>query len=144
KLEQEKYLSFRDRCGGPEITKLRGGTNRLRIEQGRYRGEPVEDRVCEYCSEKEVEDERHFMLSCPVYQRERESMLLEVERLTGTQRGEYKTDDELLDVLIGEKFRDHPKFGDLIRVVMNFVKKSMKIRKDLEGVKLTEVGTVRL
>ena len=38
KLEQEKYLSLRERYGGPEFTKLRGGTNRLRREQGRYRG----------------------------------------------------------------------------------------------------------
>ena len=34
KLEQEQYLLVRDRRGVPELTKLRSGTSRLRIEKG--------------------------------------------------------------------------------------------------------------
>ena len=36
KLEREKYLEVRNRFGAPELTKLRGGSNRLRIETGRW------------------------------------------------------------------------------------------------------------
>ena len=48
-LRTEPYLTVYHRRGIPELVKLRGGTNRLRIEQGRYRQEALEDRVCEYC-----------------------------------------------------------------------------------------------
>ena len=52
------------RAGIPELVKLRGGTNRLRIEQGRYEKEEVEKRICLFCDSKQVEDEKHFMLTC--------------------------------------------------------------------------------
>ena len=66
-LKQEEYLHVRDRCGVPELTKLRGGTNRLKIEKGRYEKLPPEQRVCEFCDTGEIEDEKHFLLSCPLY-----------------------------------------------------------------------------
>ena len=39
---------------------LRGGTNKLRIETGRWRGESQEESVCKVCLCEDVEDERHF------------------------------------------------------------------------------------
>src|SRR3954451_1395003 len=49
KLEKEKYLLSRDRYGKPEFTKIRGGTNRLMIEKGRYQKIPLEQRLCVFC-----------------------------------------------------------------------------------------------
>ena len=43
---------------------LRGGTNKLRIETGRWSNESEPARVCLCC---ETEDERHFLLRCPRY-----------------------------------------------------------------------------
>jgi len=76
KLEREKYLEVRNRFGAPELTKLRGGSNRLRIETGRWSQIPKE----------EVEDETHFMLSCSVYEDLRERMWKELEAGFGIQR----------------------------------------------------------
>ena len=49
KLEQEQYLFLRDRKGVPELTKLRSGTNRLRIEKGRWIKLKPEERTCVFC-----------------------------------------------------------------------------------------------
>ena len=39
----------------------------IRIETGRYRGEPVSDRLWNICSQNNVEDEYHFLLHCLKY-----------------------------------------------------------------------------
>ena len=74
KLEREKYLEIRNRYGAPELTKIRGGSNRLRIETGRWSTIPKEERFCEICNNGEVEDETHFILSCPASRNLREIM----------------------------------------------------------------------
>ena len=63
------------------MTRLRGGTNELRIETGRYpitnRDRPLEvnERRCLICTSGEIEDETHFMLGCNVYEDLRQRML---------------------------------------------------------------------
>ena len=39
----------------------------IKIEQGRYRGIPREQRLCQFCSSNLVEDKYHFLLTCPMY-----------------------------------------------------------------------------
>ena len=38
-----------------------------RIETGRYVGEPVERRTCRFCDLVAIEDEKHFLLTCDLY-----------------------------------------------------------------------------
>ena len=59
KLVFEPYLNFDSRRTRILLTRLRSGTNFLRIEKGRYENEAIEDRVCYWCDK--VEDERHFL-----------------------------------------------------------------------------------
>src|SRR5579872_1164169 len=54
--------------------KLRSGTNRLRIEKGRYDKLPVEKRLCRFCEADAVEDEKHFLLHCEEYEGLRQKM----------------------------------------------------------------------
>ena len=49
------------------IAKLRCSSHELEIEKGRHKKTPPENRFCEMCSENEVEDENHFLSSCPAY-----------------------------------------------------------------------------
>ena len=62
------------------MTRLRGGTNELRIETGRYpntnrdRRLDEDERRCLLCMSGEVEDERHFVLPCVVYKEMRKKM----------------------------------------------------------------------
>ena len=48
------------------ITKFRCSDHRLKIETGRHRNLPVDERLCETCVNK-VETEEHFLRWCPKY-----------------------------------------------------------------------------
>jgi hypothetical protein len=49
------------------LSQLRTGILPLRVETGRYIGEPVEQRICKLCQTNVVEDERNFILYCNLY-----------------------------------------------------------------------------
>lgn len=63
----EEYLFSPHVAGRVAMTRLRTGTNELRIEQGGYQGLSRAQRLCTVCDQQLVEDERHFMLTCPAY-----------------------------------------------------------------------------
>ena len=57
------------------MTKLRLSNHRLAIETGRYMRpyKKPNERICPLCK-KEAEDEKHFLVSCPVYEERRKSL----------------------------------------------------------------------
>ena len=57
------------------MTKLRLSNHRLAIETGRYMRpyKKPNKRICPLCRE-EAEDEKHFLVSCPVYQKKKENL----------------------------------------------------------------------
>lgn len=73
---------FRDR---QTLTRFRTSAHSLRIETGRYERVRLttgkykmlerEGRICQYCNQNQVEDECHFLNSCPRYNLEREVFL---------------------------------------------------------------------
>jgi hypothetical protein len=74
RLKLEEYVVELDREKRRHLTMLRGGTNNLRIDVGRRRNLREEERTCQACLSEEVEDEKHFLLRCPMYVRERVQM----------------------------------------------------------------------
>ena len=56
------------------IAKFRTSAHDLEIERGRYTKPktPVTDRVCKMCDLFVTEDEYHFLMICPHYQKERD------------------------------------------------------------------------
>ena len=54
RLVLEDYLTEFDREKRRQLTMIRGGTNNLRIERGRWVGEREEERVCNVCLGKVV------------------------------------------------------------------------------------------
>jgi hypothetical protein len=56
--------------------KLRGGTNALRVSQGRQSRPKLErhERVCLVCNSGQVEDEAHFVMDCEVLSKARAAM----------------------------------------------------------------------
>ena len=156
-LKVEPFLGVYHRGGIPELVKMRGGTNRLRIEQGRYVKEAVEDRVCLYCDSKQVEDENHFMLDCQVYEDLREVMWKKCEEATEFRRVDASREQQL-NALIGDELQpddDEDKDSDtskkyrkLMKAVMVYITSAMNRRRglhgDLDGVKSIRVGTVHL
>ena len=61
----EKYLcilkSFEQRRN---FTRFRISSHRLQIERGRYLGALRQDRLCLRCTSGEIDDEKHFLISC--------------------------------------------------------------------------------
>ena len=94
------------------MTRLRGGTNELRIEKGRHRATNRDhilhesERVCLICASGEVEDERHFLIDCAEYEDLRETMFDVVdekmkEDCAKEVRKEEQGKQRLMDALIG-------------------------------------------
>ena len=57
-------------------SKFRLSSHDLEIERGRYgsKSTPVNKRICNLCSDGKVEDEFHFLIECPFYMHERNSL----------------------------------------------------------------------
>ena len=64
----EKYVFIDNRKRRSLMTQIRLGILPLNIEMGRFRNQPVEERICQMCEYNLVEDEMHFILNCPAYE----------------------------------------------------------------------------
>ena len=65
KLKFESYLHCNSNIRGRRYHfSLRNGSNSLEIERGRWKGISRENRLCNQCDSKVVEDEVHFLLIC--------------------------------------------------------------------------------
>ena len=58
------YMSKRNRS---LLAQFRLGILQLEVETGRYKNTSLEERICKLCDKNEVEDEFHFVISCPIY-----------------------------------------------------------------------------
>ena len=56
------------------MAQLRSGILPLEIETGRFRNVQVDNRFCFHCKTI-VEDELHFVLSCPLYREARQQLM---------------------------------------------------------------------
>ena len=58
------------------IARFRMSSHTLAIETGRHAKPKIakEERKCRYCNLDDVEDEKHFLLKCPLYSEERLSL----------------------------------------------------------------------
>ena len=59
------------------FAKIRISCHKLHIEEGRYRKIPLQERICQLCN-VEVEDEKHFVLSCSKLETCRKSFFDEI------------------------------------------------------------------
>ena len=68
---EDYVVSNISRCQRSLLAQFRMGILPLNIETGRYFRKLLNERLCLLCNESAIEDEYHFMLSCPVYNVER-------------------------------------------------------------------------
>ena len=90
-LETEKYLEEGTAQQRRVMVMIRGGTNDLRIETGRYEKLEEKERICIFCESGEVEDEKHFLCRCEAWKDEREVVMRKVRKL-----GVKMTDEEIM------------------------------------------------
>jgi hypothetical protein len=79
RIEAERYVTnTMPKEYRKAIAKLRSGTMALHVETGRYNKTPLAERTCVYCKSGNVEDEKHFLLECELYEDIRYDLLKEV------------------------------------------------------------------
>jgi hypothetical protein len=127
RLVLEKYVVELDRSKRRQLTMLRGGTNYLRIERGRWVGEREHERVCNVCLCEEVEDERHFLLACPMYVRERVRMFERIKSECELEYIENMDEEWQLNLLIGIGWRN--KEIEISEIVVEYIRNANEIRK---------------
>ena len=68
-FEYETYLDILPLNLRSMLSKLRLSSHSLRIQTGRYSNVclPRNERICLYCTTRDIEDEYHFVITCPVY-----------------------------------------------------------------------------
>ena len=76
-FNRENYLLYiKDKKFRSSLTKLRISSHKLLIETGRHNKPckiPADERFCTFCNDSSIEDERHLVLTCKLYQNERET-----------------------------------------------------------------------
>ena len=142
KLRTYQQLT-KDREAREAMTRLRGGTNELRIETGRYaitnRDRPLElsERRCLICMSGEIEDETHFVLDCSVYEDLRQEMLDVVSSTlsrklqpieVGKARNEEEGRKKIMAALVGELCTSE---SELRAAALHFCKRAMKRRNKI-------------
>ena len=81
KLQLEEYLMTQsNKQGRYLLTSIRTGTNKLRIETGRWKKEKKDERFCMVCMSGEIEDEKHFVLDCEAYQHARQILFNQIQQ----------------------------------------------------------------
>jgi hypothetical protein len=96
-LEREEYIDVvSDKDERRLITAMRGGTNTLRIETGRWENELLEERTCVVCAIGQIEDELHFLLGCSAYERERRRLFKSISEGTSYDCRKMADDKEWL------------------------------------------------
>ena len=89
------------------IDQLRTGTLPLMVEVGRFQQKKREERTCTYCKGETIEDEMHFIFSCPLYANFRDDFM---DRINNRINIANKSNMEKMGI-----FMEHSIFGSFIR-----------------------------
>jgi hypothetical protein len=101
RLQRADYLSMPSKLAS-FCFKLRAGSLRLEIEEGRMKKIAREERLCPLCHQ-EVEDAEHFMLRCPALDRERHDLYQRLgETLSCYNYQSYDMDHYFTELLRGQ------------------------------------------
>ena len=82
------------------LSRFRSGCLPLHIETGRYAKPkvPLNERICKFCTEGNVEDEMHFLLHCEFYSDIRRQLLLKAN-LINTDFNAFSTKDKFIFIM---------------------------------------------
>ena len=105
------------------LTKLRISNHRLEVEMGRYRKPYLiyEQRICPVCNAG-IENEKHFLIRCPLYDKYRKELANNIEKNTGINIDSMNADYRFL-------FLINPKSVFLQKTVSAYIHKCMLIRE---------------
>jgi hypothetical protein len=100
------------------IAQFRCGILPLRVETGRYIGEPLNDRLCRLCNDSCVENEVHFLLNCPKY-----------NEIRSQSFGEILNDNVFMDLNVDDKLIFL--FSNHVRKIAKYLVKAYLHRRNI-------------
>ena len=117
----ENYVRMFNLSTRVAFSKLRISAHTLMIEKGRhtYPKIPINDRLCKFCELLEIEDEYHFVMSCPLYKSQRDTLL---NSLCATFDINSLSNDDIFKMIMSAN--DY----DTLKIVTCFVNSSFKTR----------------
>ena len=102
------------------LAQLRCGILQLRIETGRYTGEPADSRLCIFCDSSEIENECHFVTSCSLYNTLRYTLRSNIF-------GEVLNSDPVIQLSPNEKLTYL--MSNYVRKLAKFIAKAYTLRR---------------
>ena len=84
------------------LAQFRTGILPLAVETGRYNDLPLEYRLCNFCNENVLEDEKHFLLNCKLYEEDRKVFFAEIMKQDTLLSD--KSTHQKFETLMSEKF----------------------------------------
>jgi hypothetical protein len=124
------------------LAQLRCGSIGLSIELDRWKNIPREDRKCCVCVTGLVEDEKHFLLDCYVYNRARKELFDNI-RLKTSQSYDLRTMYNrlwMVDVLIGRNIGTETDRRIIRQEVSDYLLKAHNLRRENLGYKVEEAS----
>ena len=121
-FKQERYLetvkNVKDRIS---MTKFRLSNHELMIEKGRHLNLPKAERRCPICYS--FDDEKHFLLNCPIYSAMRNELMTTVEETLRMGNLRRRNNDIILGYLLGNT--------EIAPIVAKYLRKMMELREFL-------------
>ena len=122
KFEMEPYVTMLPFEARRDFAKLRTSSHALEIEVGRYKDTPREERICKLCNLNCVENEAHFLISCPYYKDERKILF---NRFSNLIPFELNDSPECFKKL----FSCHDGFPPTIKLVCSLARSLTELRR---------------
>ena len=121
-----KYLNIKNFKLRSSMAQFRLSAHKLEIEKGRFISNtyiPPKERLCKQCNLNECEDEKHFLLRCPLYTNIRES-LFNTCSTSNHFFNSYNNDQKFVWLLTNEDM-------NIMIKVAEFIYEGMQKRKDM-------------
>ena len=118
----EPYLTaINDTWHRSAYTQIRISSHRLNIEALRGKVKDPTDRLCNMCNLKVMEDEIHFMATCPKYKTPRDNLLLAVKNVPNIQQ--LNDENKTIWLLTNED-------KNICKRVGKYINECLKIRRE--------------
>ena len=104
------------------LAQFRAGVAPLALETGRYQGLPVRERICFHCkslNRETVEDEKHVILTCPLYNAQRATLFTRLEE--SIQGFSYISEEQKFKTILSD--------GNNVKQCASFLKTILEIRR---------------
>ena len=122
KFVMEPYITMLPFAARRDFARLRTSCHALEIEVGRYRDVPRHERICKLCTMGCVEDEAHFLVSCPYFKDARKDIYSKFQDLIPFELNETQS-------CFHKLFSCHEGYPPTIKLACSLAKSLTELRR---------------